>query len=299
MKQIYFLIIISSFCELSIADPMPLNLNEMTQAAISKLSAKELCENIEDKNFKSERNICITWEINKNGTRDSCLEWGTKVNKENYANEFKNRKYPENKCSLIKALIKKEKEEKYKQMLRKEVSEKACKLYPSNDLKREEKCLDLKLINKYIQSNSLDEYGFGDIKVGQTLEEASKASGVDIKKYYSYSDGSCGSYVFGEGGFFNVGKVRFLTTGNIIKRIDIWDVNINSIFKLKLRAKYKSINKLFVKSMSTEANHYGGRNHLIQLQNSGLILRVHTVDGIVNSFAIGVLPEVNFIEGCA
>lgn len=295
MKQIHFLIIIFSLCNQSIADSLSSPLDEKTKITFSKLSGEELCESIEDANFKTPKNICTSWGKNIRGIRGSCLEWGSKANKQNYINEFKRRKYAHNKCILIKQ----EKEQKHIHTLYNKFPEKACESNPPSDTRDMQLCSEFALIDEYIKSNSLNEYGFGDIKVGHSIEEASKASGIDMKKYHSYSEERCGSYVFGKGGLFNVGKIRFLTTNNIIKRIDIWDVNVNSIFKLKLNKKYKSINKSFVKSQSTEANHYGGKNYLIQLLKSGLVLRVHTIKGIVNSFAIGVLPEVNFIEGCA
>lgn len=84
----------------SVASTVPLKVDKKSKTALSKISAEELCEIIEDVNFKKPRNLCITWVADKYG-RKSCLEWGTKVNKQNYTNEFENRNYISNKCRIL------------------------------------------------------------------------------------------------------------------------------------------------------------------------------------------------------
>ena len=157
----------------------------------------------------------------------------------------------------------------------------------------------LAAVDDFINSNSLNENGFGSISVGQTIEEASHASGINIHELLDYSDQECGSYIFGKGGTLNIGKLRLLTTNGIIKRIDVWDENVKSVFNLRLRSKYIKINNSLVKSQTIEPNHYGGNNHIIHLLKTGLILRIHTYDGIIDSYAIGIQPEIFKTEGCA
>ena len=153
-------------------------------------------------------------------------------------------------------------------------------------------------IDDFLKYNSLNANGFGSIKIGQTITEASNATGIDINKHRDYSDQDCGSYIFGKGGTLNIGKIRLLTTKGVIKRIDVWDEGVSSIFNIKLRDQFIEIHKSFVTSKTTKPNHYGGINH-IHFLNSGLTLLVHTYDGIINGYAIGAEPEIFLTEGCA
>ena len=72
-------------------------------------------------------------------------------------------------------------------------------------------------VDDFLQSNSINDNGFGSIQVGQTITQASTATGIDIKKLLDYSDQECGSYIFGKGGTLNIGKIRLLTTKGVIK----------------------------------------------------------------------------------
>lgn len=127
MKRIHFLIIMFCLCGQSFADTSPLPLGEKSKIAISKLSTEELCESTEDENFKTQRNICTSWETNSRGYRKSCLEWGSRVNKQNYIQEFKKRNYPKNKCSLM------EQQKKIKKQNEIATSRKKCQTNPPSD----------------------------------------------------------------------------------------------------------------------------------------------------------------------
>lgn len=144
--------------------------------------------------------------------------------------------------------------------------------------------------------------GIGSIKVGMSVAEASKASG--IKLVAGSTDNSSCTYVRPQGA---PKGISFMVTNGRIARVDVYDnKSITTLSGAKIgdtEARIKALYPGQIKVTPHEYTGYMGGHYLtfVPKDQSDLGYRVvFETDGkrVVN-FRSGKLPEVEYVEGCS
>lgn len=126
-----------------------LHLDEESKKALSELKLDEICETLEDQNFTKERSLCVSWEINRNGIRHSCLRWGGKVNKDNYQEELESRNHNIKDCDELKIMQMLERKKALEASLEK------CRSKPPMDTLGTRICLNYEINEVELQLNNI------------------------------------------------------------------------------------------------------------------------------------------------
>jgi tetratricopeptide (TPR) repeat protein len=157
---------------------------------------------------------------------------------------------------------------------------------------------------KLTKSSRLTLRGIGPVRVGMTIEEASKASGISSWNliYGGGREGICKYYK----PQININDVSFMVINGHIARIDINNKYIQTIRGIKIGDTEKAVKSLYPGQITISPHPYGrpnGNSHYLTFipkdaadQNYRYIFE--TSGDRVQRFRSGQLPEVEYIEGC-
>lgn len=135
---------------------------------------------------------------------------------------------------------------------------------------------------------------FGNVKVGMTVPEASKALGAELIRGEGYED-AC-YYVESK----SVKGVLFMVTNNRIARIDIDGKDYVTDKGAKIGDSEEKIKSLYPR-ISVNPNKYDESRHDMETYSSDeKYLIIFETDGNrVTGFRVGNSEEVSFVEGCS
>jgi len=139
--------------------------------------------------------------------------------------------------------------------------------------------------------------GIGSIRVGMTVDEASRAAGVRLVKINGGR--LCSPFGLQE----DPKGISFLVTKSRITAVQISNKNVTTIKGAKIGDTEEQIFSLYPGQIIVTKNPFGGSgNHLTfvprDAADSNYRLIFRTLNRRVNYFKSGQLPEVEYAEGC-
>jgi tetratricopeptide (TPR) repeat protein len=157
---------------------------------------------------------------------------------------------------------------------------------------------------KLTESSRLTLRGIGPVRVGMTIEEASKASGISSWNltYGGGREGIC-KYYEPQG---DIHDVSFMVINGRIARIDVDNKRIQTIRGAKIGDTEKAVKLLYPGQIKISPHPYGrpnGNSHYLTFIPKDAADRNYryifeTGGDRVDRFHSGQLPEVEYIEGC-
>lgn len=142
--------------------------------------------------------------------------------------------------------------------------------------------------------------GIGPIRVGMTIDEASKSAGVRLIQIQSGSESQGCSYFKPDLG---LDDVQFMVTQGRISRVDIFNEQITTFSGAKIGDSEKRVMSLYPGQIQVQPHEYVQDGHYLifipkdKLDQSYRV--VFETDGNrVTSFRAGKIPEVTAVEGC-
>jgi hypothetical protein len=139
----------------------------------------------------------------------------------------------------------------------------------------------------------------GPIKIGMTVRQAEKRAGLRLKPVDTYPSPSC---------FYVASKqipagVNFMVVNKQIRRVDMTEATVSTLSGARVGDTKQKILKLYGKKIVVEPHKYDEQGHyLIYMPKDKwdkkyrLIFETHKKR--VTQFRIGLLPEVEWVEGC-
>ena len=144
--------------------------------------------------------------------------------------------------------------------------------------------------------------GIGPIRVGMTVDEASRAAGVRLVKSYTPLNEEFCSYFKPQG---EPKGISFMVTKGRLVRVDISNEQVTSIKGAKIGDTEEQIFSLYPGQIRVIKNPLGSRGNNLTFvprdaadSNYRLIFQTGN-DRRVKYFRSGQLPQVEYIEGCS
>ncbi len=144
--------------------------------------------------------------------------------------------------------------------------------------------------------------GIGPIRVGMTVDEASRAAGVRLVKSYEPLNEEFCSYFKPQG---EPKGISFMVTKGRIVRVDISNERVTTIKGAKVGDTEEQIFSLYPGQIRVIKNPLSGRGNNLTFvprdatdSNYRLIFQTG-IDKRVKYFRSGQLPQVEYIEGCS
>lgn len=144
--------------------------------------------------------------------------------------------------------------------------------------------------------------GIGPIRVGMTVDEASRSAGVRLVKGYAGLDENFCSYFKLQG---EPKGINFMVTKGRIVRIDISNQRVTTIKGAKIGDTEEHIFSIYPGQIIVTKNPLGGRGNNLtfvprDVADSNYRLIFETgIERRVKYFRSGQLPQVEYIEGCS
>lgn len=137
--------------------------------------------------------------------------------------------------------------------------------------------------------------GFGPVKIGMTVAEASKALGIPLVRE-AQMEGDC-YYVSPKQGFKDV---SFMVTGKHISRVDIGGKGYATVSGARVGDTEARIMSLYKGRVKVSPHPYVDGHYLRIDMKGGKFSMIFETDGKhVTSFRAGKAEEVGYIEGCS
>lgn len=153
----------------------------------------------------------------------------------------------------------------------------------------------------FLKKHKLTSTGFGPILLDMTMKEGLTAAGLGYLDEDNVDQYECGSYILPKprpkhGSNSSDWKLRLYADQGIIRRIDVWDSSIETIFSVKLGGEYSPLSKKFAHGEKTiPENAVDGKQHFFLLNNSDVYLFITEGRGKVRELSLGKYPDI--IEG--
>ncbi len=146
---------------------------------------------------------------------------------------------------------------------------------------------------------TIHENGYGPVKIGMTIPEASKALGIALipPQALDQDDKHC-YYVYPNG---NPKLLGFMVENTIITRVDVFSKGYFTNTGIQIGDKEEKIFKEYLTQILAEKIHpYLGKNgkYIIVKTSEKNRIIFETEQDIIILFRIGMLPSVDYIEGC-
>ncbi|WP_206817885.1 hypothetical protein [Chroococcus sp. FPU101] len=150
------------------------------------------------------------------------------------------------------------------------------------------------------QTSKVSVNSIGPVKVGMTIEEASRAAGVKLIQRSSGGEPSCLYYKPQTG----LSGVDFMVTDGRISRIDIANPKVTTLSGAKVGDSENQIKSLYAGQIQVEPHEYEPLGHYLifvpqDLQDQSYRVLFETDGKKVTRWRVGKLPEVGWVEGCA
>lgn len=159
---------------------------------------------------------------------------------------------------------------------------------------------------------TVNDEGFGPVKIGMTLSEASTALGLDIEEApWSYGGGECASYAFGPGKY--KWDIRFLTEYGKIGRIDIFTEMLPIRQGVGVGSPVEKILQVYDGKYDIEPAHDAYEKHIqipvgeeLHLTFTGTFIddehgfteeQAQRIEEVIRQYSIG-RNDVGTVEGC-
>lgn len=139
--------------------------------------------------------------------------------------------------------------------------------------------------------------GFGPVKVGMTLPQASKALGVRVTRGDDYEGDGC-YYASPESGFKGV---AFMMSGQRIVRIDVTGGRYATDRGARVGDGEARIKRLYRGEYKVSRHKYLEEGRYIEVEaKGGRYLMIFETDGRrVTSYRVGKPEQVGYVEGCS
>jgi hypothetical protein len=151
--------------------------------------------------------------------------------------------------------------------------------------------------SKRAQKFTVSHDGFGPVKIGMTLSQASKALGVRVTRDAGYEGDKC-YYASPKGGFKNI---AFMMSGRHIVRIDIDSKDYATDRGAKIGDSEARIKRLYKGEYKVYPHKYVDEGHYIEIEmRSGKYSIIFETDGkAVGRYRVGRPEQVGYVEGCS
>jgi hypothetical protein len=156
----------------------------------------------------------------------------------------------------------------------------------------------LPLLLSGCSDHRLDAEGYGPVKTGMSVAQASEALGDDLKPEQSQNeDEAYCHYVYPDGISEGVG---YMVEGDIITRVDVYRGDYLTDTGIKVGDSEEMVQKVYKGKITETAHPYLGEEgkYLIVSTIKGHRIIFETNRGVITSFRTGKLPAVAYIEGC-
>ena len=140
--------------------------------------------------------------------------------------------------------------------------------------------------------------GFGGVRVGMTVEEASNAHGSALSPAVSIADDerSC-YYVFPRGA---VGPVSFMIVDGRVARVDIDHPGPVTEAGVGVGSAESEVQSAYAGRIKVSPHKYTGpEGHYLTLEQGDFVIIFETNGTQVTSYRAGKLPEVAWVERCS
>lgn len=139
--------------------------------------------------------------------------------------------------------------------------------------------------------------GFGPVKIGMTLAQASKALGVRVTRDAGY-DGNVCYYASPKGGFKGI---AFMMSGRRIVRIDIDSQDYATDKGAKIGDSETHIKRLYEGKYKVYHHSYVDDGHYLKIETKGGKYGIiFETDGkSVGRYRVGLSEQVGYVEGCS
>ncbi|MBK5231591.1 MAG: serine/threonine protein kinase [Thermoleophilia bacterium] len=138
--------------------------------------------------------------------------------------------------------------------------------------------------------------GIGAVLVGMTVNEAENAGGIELRPT-NYSYGSCRVWESP-----SIEHVGFMFTNKTLARIDVANKETKTLSGIGVGSTSSEVLDEYGDRASIAPSVYRPQNQVVTYtpEDSSDKTRVNfqIIDGIVDTFAAGRLPEVDYVEGC-
>lgn len=146
--------------------------------------------------------------------------------------------------------------------------------------------------------NRVSAEGFSGVRVGMTVEEASKACGSRLSPVVPIADDerSC-YYVFPRGA---VGPVSFMIVDERVARVDIDDPGPVTEADVGVGSPESEVLSAYAGRITVSPHKYTGpEGHYLTVEQGDFVLIFETDGTQVTSYRAGKLPEVAWVERCS
>ena len=139
--------------------------------------------------------------------------------------------------------------------------------------------------------------GFGPVKVGMTLPQASKALGVRVTRGAGYDGDGC-YYAYPERGYEGV---AFMVSGPRIVRIDVRSNRYATDRGARVGDSEARIRRLYKGEYKVSRHKYfeAGRYIEVEAKGGGYLLIFETDGRRVTTYRAGRPEQVGYVEGCS
>jgi hypothetical protein len=156
----------------------------------------------------------------------------------------------------------------------------------------------LLLVLSGCSDHRLDAEGYGPVKTGMTVVQASEALGDTLKPEQPlHKDETYCHYVYPDGVSEGVG---FMVEGDIITRVDVYRGDYLTDTGIKVGDSEELVQMAYKGKITETAHPYLGEEgkYLIVSTIKGHRIIFETNRGVITSFRTCKLPSVAYIEGC-
>jgi hypothetical protein len=146
--------------------------------------------------------------------------------------------------------------------------------------------------------NRVSAEGFSGVRVGMTVEEASKAYGSPLNSAVSIADDetSC-YYVFPRGA---VGPVSFMIVDGRVARVDIDHPGPVTEAEVGVGSLESEVQSAYAGRIKVSPHKYAGpEGHYLTVEQGDFAIIFETDGTQVTSYRAGKLPEVAWVERCS
>jgi hypothetical protein len=149
-------------------------------------------------------------------------------------------------------------------------------------------------------SYRVSELGYGPLRIGMTVDQASRALGVALEPAApsENDDGGC-YFVYPTGG---AGRVGFMITGGTVARVDVLEPGILTAAGVGVGSTEAEVGAAYGAGLEISAHKYTwmeGGHYLIVEPRPGSKLVFETDGSTVITYRAGRVPEVEYVEGCS
>jgi len=141
--------------------------------------------------------------------------------------------------------------------------------------------------------------GIGAIKVGMTVQQAQRASGLTLargQRPVRPDDGAC-YYVSARTG---LDDVLFMIEDGTVARVDVRNRAVRTLSGAHIGQTEAEVQRIYGRDLEVTPHKYDDKGHYLTVYPNSQRRVIFETDGkVVKTFRAGRMPAVGYVEGCA